>query len=144
MHCLHQTWWRPIFRRLNWFLYWFLKCFWAILFWATDWIQMKRISDDLWVVSLHQAVNYPSLTSSVNNNTICFFENESVDWKWLVGFWFWCWTIWRDELIKSSKHPCVAVVAIQIMVGVYTTLLLRWYYWVIWSNGIDISCISCV
>ena len=34
----------------------------------------------------------------------------------------------RDELIKSSKHPCVAVVAIQIMVGVYTTLLLRRYY----------------
>ena len=34
----------------------------------------EDLSVDLWVVSLHQAVNYPSLTSSVTNNTFRFFS----------------------------------------------------------------------
>ena len=123
----------------------------------SKWVDSNEedLSVDLWVVSLHQAVNYPSLTSSVTNNTFSFFSmTQRIEYdihSMIFGNLILMLNIlnrWTtDPKIKTSVCGCCCNSDYgRCLYNTRLRLLIRWYYWdwVIWSNGIDISCISCV
>ena len=142
---------RLIWALLNWSAFWmcFIVLYNLIL---CQWVEsneedLSMWSDDLWVVSLYQAVNYTSLTSTVYNNNVCFFKNESE-----ISIVRDCLLYDSDaehseemnnELNKTSVCCCCCNSDYGLCLNNTRLwlLLIWWYYWVIWSNGIDISCI---